>query len=375
MDKHYTPDDFANSIVSELACRAPRKAADFAAGTGALLAAIRCRWPHTKLAATDIDGDAVVKLRGQFPGITAAQCDFLNKNSRSQARNIARARGKFALIFLNPPFSNRGGSNYPAVFRGQALKCSRALAFVITSIPYLSRNGVMIAILPSSCLTSQRDSAALEAVSKCYDLRTVRPKNEVRFKQCSVEVVVVAISRRQTARPALANSVEFINHHSSKQARPLISAEIFRGRLPMVPPPPVAEVGGVPVIHTSNLRSGSVTRSSLMVARDHTVIASGPLILLPRVGRPDIAKVCMYLSDVEIALSECVLAIRFDNIGSTKAAFAKLLAHADAVLECYVGSCAKYVTLNRLRSTLCEIGIDATVAKVRPILKPVSNVA
>jgi hypothetical protein len=365
MDQHYTPEEFARSIVNGLICRAPRRAADFAAGEGALLSAIRERWPKTYLAATDLSRLAVKKLRQRFRNAKAEQCNFLDESSRKRVCFLGAAHKKFSLIFLNPPFSNRGGGKCPVTLGDESIACSPALAFVIASLRYLSRRGRLIAILPSSCLTSQRDSSALTEILKSHDVQLLCDRKDVRFGKCSVEVVVVAISRREGLTSAGAFRIGLSKMRGgikTQLTKNSISVSVFRGTVQMAPPPRTVTSGGIPLVHTTHLKSRSVEISRMIeVAHAST---SGPMILLPRVGRPNIDKTCLYLSDARIALSDCVIAIRFNSAAAAKLVFSLLISNERLLLGSYGGCCAKYLTLAGLSVMLRSLGIITEVCRV-----------
>src|ERR1700730_15615156 len=97
MDKYFTPAELAERLIHSLACSEPTTVADFSAGEGSLLAAVRNRWPKTRLYATDVDGESVRRLGRRFNDISARTCDFLEK--RLHERPFLRSlRGSLSLI-------------------------------------------------------------------------------------------------------------------------------------------------------------------------------------------------------------------------------------------------------------------------------------
>lgn len=365
MDKHYTPKDLASAIVRNLACGAPKRAADFAAGEGALLNAIRERWPKTPLVATDLSQSAVSKLKKRFRNAKAERCDFLDRSSRARVASLNSDRKKFSLIFLNPPFSNRDGKTWPQKIGRQTVSCGRALAFVIASLPYLSRKGQVVAILPSSCLTSQRDASARAAMLKSYHIRILRSKQNVQFEKCSVEVVVVAISRRAASGVSqleIGRLSTLRGDVTAPLAKNSIYASIFRGTIPMSGCS-TRPRRGIALVHTTDLNKGLIKVSSVRVSAEVSSSTIGPVILMPRVGRPNLEKVCLYLSSERVALSDCILAVKFNSIPAAKLVYALLSTHEKRLLDSYVGSCAKYLTLDGLRLVLNSLGVATEVCR------------
>ncbi|MNS63830.1 hypothetical protein D3C72_969350 [compost metagenome] len=141
--------------------------------------------------------------------------------------------------------------------------------------------GEALAIVPASCATSERDRNLMTALRAHYTVDQIGEINRNAFEGCTVNVIIIRIRRRslfstkQTVKP-VPNIVP---------VKPY-TARIMRGgtsvhKTSATPP-------GMPVLHTSDLRD-------LNLSPARWIAESGQLIqqmavLLPRVGRPDKAK-------------------------------------------------------------------------------------
>jgi hypothetical protein len=251
MDKHYTPVEIARDIVGKLAFESPRCAADFAAGEGALLGAILERWPKCKLVATDIDPFAVRKLRQRFHNVDAGVCDFLNGRSRAISPVLKRAQKRVTLGFINPPFSCRGGARHPVQYKGIRITCSRAMAFLINSLPYLESQGKLIAILPASCLTSEKDADALSQLSRDYTVEVLGGAEPYKFNNCRVHISFVGVTQRieKYADPSK-KSLPLVFRRFGHEGR---AARLSRGQIAMHTAEDLRASNGIPLV----LPSGS----------------------------------------------------------------------------------------------------------------------
>jgi hypothetical protein len=353
MDQYFTPAEVAQRIIRSLDCKAPGRVADFAAGEGSLLAAVRDRWPESMLYATDLDVGSVRRLRKRFKEIWARTCDFLEQhNHRGQL--LHSLRGVLPLILLNPPFSSRGGTKFPVTIGGKQLSCSKALAFVAESVKYLSPDGTLIALLPSSCFTSDRDKEAIEALVERFQLSELRNVSGFLFTGCSVEVRCVSLRpRNQSLR---------VNGHVVRQFRPKIivsGVRIFRGRLSMCNVLPSRSLAAAHLVHTTDLRENTVRMSSVRVQEKFKL--RGPAVLIPRVGRPNKTKVALYSLRNAAVLSDCIIAIQAATIEETRVIFSRVQSRWSLIEKLYAGSCAKYLTLSKMRLALLQMGISAEI--------------
>lgn len=362
MDAIYTPPDLAKFLAEASTLASPGSVADFAAGDGALLRAAAARWPGAKLFGSDIDEHAVASIEKLLPDCDTMLIDFLAEPS-----DCPLADRLFDLILLNPPFSGRGNTRYSAKIEGVDYKASKALAFVARALAHLAPGGEIIAILPASVLTSERDAALRTAIRAWGHVDQIGDVWRTAFKSHAVAVTVLRITRvkpkRKTAgKPALVSLRPF-------------AVEMTRGSLSVHKQ--VATDTGPRFIHTTDLQRNSLLPSDRFASSSHRTI-SGPAVLISRVGRPSSDKVVL-LAAGEAVLSDCVIALQTIPVGSEQALADLLVEHWESLKTAYGGSCAPYITLKRLADALLRIGLASSIrceerqparAKVRLVEPP-----
>lgn len=368
-DELATPADLATRLVGAVENLSPRSViADFAAGDGALLLAARTRWQEARLIATDIRPSAITELRARFPRAHVGRCDFLNRRSRDACRPLRLARQTGVnLVLLNPPFSCRGGSRLPIVFERESLFSSRALAFVAAAIPYLAAEGTLVAILPSSIVSAQRDRAAWDRL-KLAGAEIVMEFDRNTFKGASVGGVVLRLRRRHSkfgsARKRTLQTDPLTPSTSFSQKTPI---EVFRGKLPRYKALKSLCPTGYPYVHTTDVGSrGWITSKGqrrpggriLRVNGSERSVVSGPLVLLPRVGTPKSQRPTLYLPRDRILLSDCLFALKCVSRAETVACHSKLTLMWRFIERFYFGSAAKYLTIEHLLVALSSIGFE-----------------
>lgn len=348
MDRFYTPSGLAALLVGSAKARKAGLVADFAAGDGALLRAAKDRWPAARLFGSDVDPDAlrVVETLPSAPG--TALHDFLTNDAPPEA--LSEIRGCCDVVLLNPPFTCRGNRLYSVSLRNRLLRGSKALAFVARSLEFLASSGEALAIVPASCLTSARDAELLNALRTDYDVHQIGEINRNAFPGCSVSVVIIRVRSRSKRFPL----------PRAEPAKPVLmksyGAEIMRGSLPVGDAR--SRPGGMPCIHTTDLRGGRLLKSTLSVALSSRV--EGRVVLLPRVGQPSASK--LVLATVEEAiLSDCVFALRSNPPGQEDQLLRLLNSNWAQLKGAYGGSCAPYLTRDRLQSLLLSWGVASTV--------------
>ncbi len=354
MDRFYTPPGLAALLVGSAKTRKAKLVADFAVGDGALLRAAEDRWSTARLFGSDIDPDALTAVRALASAPGTALHDFLSDEAQPKA--LSKIRGRCDVVLLNPPFTCRGSRRYPVTLRGRPLRGSKALAFVARSLEFMAACGEALAIVPASCLTSARDAELLNALRNDYDVQQIGEINRNAFAGCSVSVVIIRIRSRRKL-------LSLPSPHS-QQAKPVLmkgyGAEIMRGSLSVGDAR--ARPGRTPCIHTTDLRDGRLVKSALSVVPSSRVV-EGPVVLLPRVGRPLASK--LVLATVQEAiLTDCVFALRSDPPGQEDRLLRLMKSNWAQLEGAYGGSCAPYLTRDRLQALLLSWGVVSTNVSV-----------
>lgn len=352
-DRIYTPPNLASKIVARARFRVPPTCiADFAVGDGELLRAAQTKWPRAKLIGTDINARTVYKLRRLVKKWKVDRCDFLNPKSRQHAQVLEDLKSKVSLVLLNPPFSCRGARKFKTQFCGAEISCSLALAFVITSLTYLSNRGQLLAILPIGCLHSEKDKAAWAAIRSMFRVEHLAQNGHKTFSGWSPKTAIVRISR---GRLAPASGVSGATRKLKRRADG-ISFQLFRGKISMHTLNGNTKGTAIPLIHSTELGKTSVDlmRRSFDVTKTKSIC--GPAVLIQRVGLPDPTKIQLYLKPTPIALSDCIIAIRCKSAGEAETMKNRLVLNWQSLEERYGGTCARYITLNSLRDFLLMLG-------------------
>ncbi len=326
--------------------------ADFAAGNGDLLQAAKSRWPECRILATDVDATRIRRLRRGHPDWLVGKCDFLSSSSRGLCEVLDGVLGKVSLVLLNPPFSCRGNELLSAPADGQAMLCSRAMAFVLTSIPFLSPTGRLAAVLPAGCLTSQKDAHAWQFLRRMFNVRVVSSHDLRTFEGCAARTNVVCLSRIRSGR------VE--TRRTGRKRATGIAVKVIRGVVPVHQAVNGMAGPGWVFVHTTNLRNNVVSDAdlSIKVLRRY---ATGPCVLIPRVGQPNREKCVLYLARKRVVLSDCIFAIKCESSADARSVQSGLLDAWDTVSHAYGGTCARYLTRDRLCCLLRELGFEASV--------------
>jgi hypothetical protein len=357
MDRHYTPSDLARRFVKQLPDLSPRFVADFAAGEGALLHAARERWPSCGLIATDINHSVIHSLSREFKNSDVGRCDFLSERSQLASPLLRRMRGHVPLVLINPPFSCRGGRRYHVDYFGTTISCSIAMAFVILSVRYLSADGCIVAILPSSCLTSAKDGPARDLLSQHFAISKFGGALPYDFQDCRVEVAFVALTKRLTPGQSGLVQSPLTDLRPAPKSSPQFNIKIGRGQLSMHRVRRMTKGGRTPLIHTTELRNGAVDVSARLI-RTQKCMIRGPAIFFPRVGKPDFRKLCFY-DGKAVAISDCIIAIQGPR-DALMTLYQAMKRNWPSIAVRYVGSCAKYLTLAAVQDAVDELSGSAS---------------
>jgi hypothetical protein len=346
-DAHYTDQALAEQLARACHGILPVAVADFASGTGALLAVAADKWPTARLLAVDIASEVELKLNEKVPRATFINLDFL-----STAMPTLAEVGLFDVILLNPPFSCHGSATIEVSLGGTLLRCSRAFAFVVKSLCYLSSDGVLAAILPSSCLFSDKDRRVRDALDKLYEIDQVPLEVSPRFRGVSVNTAVLKFRKRRL--PKLSAATMF--HPDSNSL-----VRIIRGARPNS-----TAQGQTPLpcfVHTTELIGNDVqfTRSPSAHRRDRCVV--GPAILMPRVGKPNPGKLALLTAHQVVRISDCVIAVMHPEDALVEELFRSLCRDWHNVKNLYQGTCAPYTTVTRLANYLSSaVALDRRIS-------------
>jgi len=355
MDCYYTSPELAQELIWAVGKdRTVARVADFAAGRGELLRAAQGRWPRAAIFALDLDGRAVARLRRENPKWRVARCDFLDPISRERTSILAGLEGQVSLVVLNPPFSYRGGRRYPGSIDGTPVTCGPAMAFLLASLPYLRRDGDLLAVLPAGLLKTEKDEEARRLLRHRYDLEVVATNGRSAFQGCYPGTVLVHVRPLREGR-ALGQMVG-----SPKTACRWRRGHIVvrRGTVQMHSLCEDLPKKSLPLVHSTELSDGKAN-TGRRGGPDGRSVVRGPAVLLPRVGRPSKDKISLYLSRSPVVISDCVFALLCEDSEHARAVQKAFTNRWPTVEQEYGGTCAPYLTVRSLVGLCGHFGFRA----------------
>lgn len=348
-DQYFTPDYVAEQLVAPFRRRKIQSVADFAAGDGELLRAAEAKWPNASIFATDLDPKCASKLKRDHDNWNIGICDFLNERSRKQNKFLPSLTGRLDLILLNPPFGSRGKAVSHNLPNRRKINCSVAMAFILTSLTYLSKEGTILAVVPASSLKSVRDQFAWEFVMQKFVVQSFLECNKKTFSGCAAKTELIRILKRK--------NIPLVQKKA--RSRNIASVCIVRGAVPMHAARNGLAGPGFPIVHTTDLQESKLiaTKHSIKQCRRYVL---GPAVLIPRVGLPTTNKCVLYLRRRKLVLSDCVIGLECETTVAARLVQDTLKNNWQSFSRHYSSTCAPYLTLKDLESALAVLGISVS---------------
>ncbi|MDF2401094.1 N-6 DNA methylase [Aeromonas sp. 5HA1] len=335
IDIHYTPSELAQTMIECIPSSfTPSTIADFSAGEGSLLNEAAKRWPFAMVFANDLNKTSS-RMLASLNKLWSVSCsDFLKSTSHTNTK-FSSKKGGVDLILLNPPFSERGRKPIEW-FEQPSIKSGLATRFVSLSLNYLSLNGYMLAILPNGSLNSERDSHGWSEIKKRYSVEIMATNPLHTFKNAAARTSIVLI------RHKLANDFDEVDEFPLEKPAYRF---VRRGRVQMHSFK--SNANGYPLIHTTELTNGKVIINGTNILVMSSIIVRGPALLFPRVGMVTHEKICILANNVAVVLSDCVLAIEFQEMIRAVNTREYLLRDWLNFSNIYNGTGAKYTTIKK----------------------------
>ena len=187
---------------------------------------------------------------------------------------------QFDLIVLNPPFSFDRTQRVHARGRFDHIECSVAFAFLLTAMNYLSSQGEMLAVMPTSTLKSDRDTVARKYLSLHFKSRIISEPRYDRFSGLDVSTYLVAVSRKRSRGVSLSPCQSILKRNSGWT--------ISRGRISVKRADRIEQSGLHGWIHTTSIKASKIrVRYALpkyCLIKDQRFLPSNSIII-PRVGK------------------------------------------------------------------------------------------
>ena len=340
-DSFYTPTYLAEQLVGYIPDCGIQSVADFCVGDGRLLAAAHQRFPNAMLFGVDIDHDVIKVLLSQHCDWELRVCDFTNDE---QVNKIIQK--EFDLILLNPPFSCKGSIINIIEFEGMTFKVSTAMMFLLKAIRFLSEKGTMYAILPVSCVYSQKDRKAWNYLESKYNAYILAEHNRITFSgKCAPNIALVSIGK-------LKNEISEIHRQSHKILSNAV-IEVTRGSVRMQGLNYSECKKDVRLIHTTNLLNGRLTEVA-RIKGNYNRVEDGYGVLIPRVCNPNPQKIVLLKRKEKFVLSDCVIFLRTENADKAKEVYNSIMNNWQDFVQLYSGTGAQYTTLERVKKAFPE---------------------
>ena len=336
-DSFYTPPSLAEKLAGYVTAKKVQSAIDFCVGDGDLLKAVAKRFDRARLYGTDISSEALQKLGDSCQEMMLGECDFKNDKSVNNVHFLHD--NTFDLIVLNPPFTCKGSVVEHLEFDGEDFKVSTAMLFTMRALRYLSEQGGLYAILPISCVYSEKDKKAWDYLKAHYNACVLEEPSRVYFKDCAPHIVLIYAGRYPMEILHATEEVDF-------SALPVTS--IVRGCVRMQSPAYSKKRDAVPLIHTTNIQKGKLVNLKKILPGEHLKI-DGFGVVIPRVCNPNPNKVALLDGSHSYVLSDCVIVLRTDTMEAAEKVRNHILTNWHGFITLYKGTAAQYTTLARVK--------------------------
>lgn len=348
LDAYYTPAEAARRLIVKLRLK-PRNVVDFCAGGGELLRMAQERFPRIECVANDKSKRAACRLRNLHPDWQVHNVDVLSKR---KMRAAGFKESSYDLILYNPPFTSRG-TRYSFTLDGYKFAGGKAVLFVASVLKYLSPQGVVRAILPAGVMDSERDATIVSYLRAAYGLKVICEAMDISFDGKKPNVVFVELRKKR----------KLLEWRCKSPPRNLLERALVRGGLSV---PCAKEIcfdeplcGFIRYLHTVDIIKGKIRDLSMWVPVVSHRVVSGPCVVVPRVGKPDIHKVVIVRAGQRFVLSDCLIAIMCRSLCAAKVVRDRIQSCADEYVGIYAGTGAKFTTVKKLALFLERMQLDA----------------
>ena len=363
-DSHYTPTALALDLVALSKKKRPKVVADFAVGPGSLLYAAKISWPTSELHGLDLDSTALGEVRDKLGEVFTYHVDYLTDRAMELTKGL---QGNIDIVLLNPPFTCRGATFVQTIFEGQVVRSSKAMAFILRSCQFLRSNGEILAIVPRSCLLSQKDAEARRLLTLSHSIEDMGKYKSPGFADASVSVHLIRLTRHRKTKIQKKQIPAAISRITPKQDFKLF---VMRGSHPVGD---VCSQGvGPSLIHTTELFDSQISINRRRATRTRKAI-SGSVLMMPRVARPSIKKIAVGSFMKPVVPSDCIICVKTEPAGFETELLEKFRHYWELLKDAYSGTCASYLTLASFRQVAEQIGFDVEFTDDPEIWNPTSR--
>lgn len=342
LGRYYTIENFSKLLINQFSNEMPKNIIDLGVGGGSLLRAAIERWIDASYFAADVDEKSILKIRTELPFVNTFHFNTLRDEV---SKKLKLKKGNVDIAICNPPFLKiKNQISYDSLFQeANLLDCKRLkrltsdIIFLAKNLQLLKKCGELGIILPDSLITGKEFILLRQAILKEHDLKAIIELPEKIFTKTEalthiliIEKDVIGnnksplflanksgqiINKIEVDKNSLCERMDFKYHLWKKKLKVLkypkflgdLKIEIKRGTYTHKDLKALDKY----FIHTTQIKNKKCNQclnNSILENKKYLLTQKGD-ILLSRVGRGCIGKVCM-ISRGKVPISDCVYRIR-----------------------------------------------------------------
>lgn len=334
--QYFTEERFATALVSLIRDVEPKTAIELGIGNGALSMAALVRWPKLKVDAVDIDYKVCESEKLIVESsISVKQGDVLDDTINYYGNK------KYDLALCNPPFVTIKKTDFNTVFKKAHLpdfckltQLSADVVFVAKEMLALKRGGIMAVILPDGLLTRKDYLYFRQSLIRQHKILHVVQLPEMAFTKTEAKTHIVILQKdvqpsefvpvslmdsngdivkSTTVRSSdLENRMDFSFCNSDVGKINIgsvtlkdVNVTILRGLNSYKE----LRTMNFPYLHSNSFKNATIIRDNVIISRNVGVQAHKGDIIMCRVGKRTVGKVC-FIKDGTYIISDCLFIIR-----------------------------------------------------------------
>jgi hypothetical protein len=206
--------------------------------------------------------------------------------------------------------------------------------------------------LPTGCLQTEKDEEAWNFIRNLYHVEIISRNKSNTFAGCKPRTVIAQIRSKQQGEDFALLIPQIVPALESVLIQEKIT--ISRGSVSMHTLTTNCVSNTMPFVHSTELKGTYIDITKRAIAPRRAV--QGPVVLMPRVGRPDISKISLYMGDSSIVLSDCIIAFKCSSELTANNLINFLHQYWKYIESAYGGTGAKYITVKKLCVLLSSFG-------------------
>lgn len=372
-NQYYTSKSISDLLSRFITLSEPRTCLELSAGEGALLVALKARWPSILCTTIDIDPTNHSLLKKNFPQDKHYCIDATSQ----ECSNLLNGQ-KFDLAVCNPPFqiikTTKNINNYISNIFGKEFstkeKIRAELFFLAINMFHIKNDGILAIIVPELIVKGIRYQKIRKSLFHNFKLQYLIECKHKSFRQTEAKAFILILKKEAVNEvykyyhvkidsQSIIDSEYFSNidnlYENKKKSynkKIINSFEIIRGNLSGK----LCRSLSCNYIHTTNMNSdmNKITFDESEISKNYRFGIAGDIII-SRVGTRVLGKT-NYLFQGRAVISDCVFAIRFKRKNDREKFIKYWSKHrSDWINENATGTCAKHITKSSLVDLIISI--------------------